>query len=442
MMKIVNPNAGGIDIGAEELYVAVPAGRDEQEIRRFETYTEDLHTLAKWLVKCGVDTVAMESTGVYWIPVYAVLKEYGIDVQLVNARHVKNVPGRKSDVKDCAWLRDLHSVGLLRGSFLPEETTAIMRSYVRQREALIEHRGSHVNRMQKALVQMNVRLDEVLSDVVGMTGLVIMRAIANGEQRPEELLKHRNRRCKAGPEQFVKALTAHYRAEHVFTLKQSLTLYDVYTEQIALCDAQVSAHLETIKRSDDDQGNQALPESSKSNKSNTHSKNAPPQAMRAQLFKITGGVDLTEVNGIHLSTAQTVISEIGTDMSKWPTAKHFASWLGLAPKNDITGGKIKKSRTLPGNKRAAQALRMAAQSLLKANNALGAYGRRIRAKSGAAQACVALAHKLARIIYILLRDKKPFQPTSVEDYDNANREREKKAIERRAAKLGCKLVPV
>lgn len=437
MLSVVNPDAAGIDIGAEELYVAVPEGRAELEIRRFGTYTEDLHEMAQWLKACKVTTVAMESTGVYWMPVHAILEAYEIEVQLVNARHMKNVPGRKSDVKDSQWLRDLHMVGLLRGSFLPKEATAVLRSYLRHRESQVSQRAVHVNHMQKALIRMNARLDEVLSDVTGKTGLEIMRAIAAGEQRPQELLKLRNKRCLGTPEQFVKALTAHYRPEHVFALKQSLAMYDAYTEQIRQVDKEVAAYVKTIIAAEDDQSDPPL---GPTRKNNTHSKNAPDYDARALMFKMTGGVDLTDIDGIHEITAQVILSEIGTDMSPWPSAKHFCSWLGLAPKNDITGGKVKRSRTLPGNRRANQAFRMAAQSLFRAKNGLGVYARRMRSKSGPGQAIVATAHKLARIVYCMLKDKKPYVAVSEMDYVKADLERELKYLERRAARAGRKLV--
>ena len=442
MIRIVNPDAGGIDIGSEEVYVAVPEDRDEQSIRRFGVFTADIHEMAKWLKACRITTVALESTGVYWIPIYTIVQDYGIAVQLVNAKHIKNVPGRKSDVRDCRWLQELHTLGLLRGSFIPDEAFVVLRSYMRHRDGLIEHRAVHVNHMQKAMTQMNVRLNEVLTDITGTTGMAIMRAIAGGEQRPEQLLKHRNKRCQHSAVDFVKALTANYRAEHVFTLKQSLALYDFYSEQIKACDNEVKTYMATINPSDHDQdidGSPRLP-LEPSRKTGTHSKNAPDFDVRSELYRLTG-VDLTDVDGLHASTAQTIISEIGMDMSKWPTAKHFAAWMGLAPKNDITGGRVRRSRILPGNRRASQALRMAAQSLLKSKSALGAYARIMRARIGPQQAIVATAHKLARIIYTMLKDKKPFIAASAEDYDKAQHARELKTVKRRAAKLGLTLVP-
>ena len=362
-------------------------------------------------------------------------------MQLVNARHIKNVPGRKSDVRDCRWLQELHTLGLLRASFIPGDEIVVLRSYMRHRDGLIEHRSVHVNHMQKAMTQMNVRLNEVLTDITGLTGMAIMRAIAGGEQRPEQLLKLRNKHCHHNEADFVKALTANYRAEHLFALKQSLALYDFYSEQIKACDNEVKTYMARIKPVDHDQagGGSPRPALERSHKTNTHSKNTPDFDVRGELYRLTG-VDLTEVDGLHASTAQTIISEIGTDMSKWPTAKHFAAWMGLAPKNDITGGKIRRSRILPGNRRASQALRMAAQSLLKSKSALGAYARSMRARVGPQQAIVATAHKLARIIYKMLKEKKPFIAASAQDYDKAQHARELKAVKRRAAKLGLVLV--
>jgi transposase len=436
MLKVIHPNAGGIDIGAEEVYVCVPEDRDEKPIQRFGTTTPDLHEMARWLVACKVDSVALESTGVYWIPVYMILSEYKIEVQVVNAQHVKNVPGRKSDVKDSQWLQELHSVGLLRGSFRPSDDILVLRSYLRHRDSLIEHRAAHVNHMQKAMIQMNVRLTEVLTDVTGMTGMGIMRAIAQGERDPSKLLAFRNHRCKHSPEDFVKALTANYRAEHLFSLKQSLALYDAYSDQIILCEAEIEKHFAVIKPSHDSDD---LPPLEESRKRNTHSKNAPHYDAREQMYRITG-VDLTDIDGLHESTAQTILAEIGTDMSKWKSVKHFSSWLGLAPKNDITGGKVKRSRTLFGNRRANQAFRMAAQAVSKSKSALGAFYRRTRARIDSEQAIVATAHKIARIVYHMLKHRQPFFAVSAAQYDAIQHDRERKSIERRAAKLGLKLV--
>jgi transposase len=438
MVSIVNPDTAGIDIGSKELYACIPRDRDEKPLRRFGTYTDDVHELAKWLIERGIKTVAMESTGVYWIPVYQILTGYGLDVCLVNARHLKNVPGRKSDVRDCEWLMDLHMLGLLRASFIPEEGIAKLRSYLRHREALIEQRAVHIQHMQKALTQMNVRLAEIVTDVAGVTGMGIMRAIAAGEADAGKLLKYRNRQCKSTPEQFVKALTANYREEHVFTLKQSLVLYDAYSQQIEACDKQTESHMATLKV---DKENDDDPPLERSRKTNTHSKNEPNYDARGALYRATG-VDLTEIDGLHVSTAQTIVAEVGKDMSKWRTYKHFAAWLGLSPKNDITGGKVRKSRTLPGNKRASQAFKLGAQSLLRANSALGAQARQLRARLGPGQAVTAMAHKLARIVYSMLKNKTSFMTATAEDYDKLQGQRLRKSLERRAKSMGLKLEPI
>ena len=437
-MEIIHPNAAGIDIGADSLFVAVPERVKTDVIKRFGTYSDDLREVGQWLKKCGVDTVAIESTGVYWVGVYGELKAQGIEVCLVNAYHAKNVPGRKSDVQDCAWLRDLHSIGLLRASFIPDEQTRIMREYLRQRQMLLEMRATHVNRMQKAMVQMNVRLDEVLTDVTGKTGMDIMRAIAQGVRDPQVLLSYRNRQCKASPEQFVKALTAQYRKEQVFALTQALEAFDVYTRQIQACDEQVKALFDAYAK---DTNEPPLPPLDVSSKFNTHSKNKPGYDVRSALYK-RAGVDLTEVDGLHETTAQIIISEIGVDMTAWPSAGHFCAWLGLCPKNAITGGRVIKSKQHPGNRRVGQALRMAGQSLLKSKCGLGAFARQKRAQKGSAFAITAVAHKLARIIYTMLKTKQPYRNMSAAEYDTARGERERKSLDRRAAKLGLKLTPV
>lgn len=436
-LGIVYPNAGGIDVGATEVYVCVPTGRDAagSRVRRFETYTPDLEAMAAWLVACQVDRVALESTGVYWIPIYEIVSKYGIKVEVVNAHHIKNVPGRKSDVQDCQWIQQIHSYGLLRGSFRPDEDIVVLRSYLRHRESLIEYRASHIHHMQKAMTQMNVRLTEVVSDIVGATGMAIMRAIVAGERDAQKLLVFRHKSCKRSDAEFVKALTANYRAEHVFALKQALALYDAYTGQIAECDAQIEQQFSVIKpiHSDD------LPPLDKSRKFNSHAKNAPNFDARGQMYRITG-VDLTDIDGLHASTAQTILSEIGTDMSRWPTVKHFAAWLGLAPRNDITGGKVKRSRVLKSHSPANQAFRMAAQSVAPTKTALGAFYRRRRARLGEAQAIVATAHKIARTVYFMLKHRTAFLPMSADDYDQRQQQRERKSLERRAALLGLKLV--
>ncbi len=436
--NVVNPHAAGLDIGASEIWACVPADRDPNPVRSFGTFTPDLLALVAWLKACRITTVAMESTGVYWIPIFELLEEAGLQVYLVNARHIKNVPGRKSDVKDCHWIQRLHSYGLLSASFRPEAEIVVLRAYLRQRAMLIEHRAAHIQHMQKALQQMNLQLTQVLSDISGLTGLAIIRAIVAGERHPAKLAQLRHGRCQRSEADIAKALTGHYRAEHVFALKQALTLYDVYTDQLAECDRQIEQQYSAFKpRFDPDDPQAPL---GPDPKVNTHSKNAPTFDVRRQLFRLTG-IDLTQVDGLHVSSVQQLLAEIGTDMSKWPTDKHFSSWLGLAPHNDITGGKVVRSRTLKNHNRAGQVLRVAAQSVGRGKSALGAYFRRMRARLGVQQAIVATAHKLARIIYQMLKHRQPYQPLSAEAYNEQHRQREINRLKRQAAQLGFTLQP-
>lgn len=430
------PAAAGLDIGAEEIWACVPAERDAQPVRAFGTFTPDLLALADWLVQCEVTSVAMESTGVYWIPIYEVLEARGLEVYLVNARHLKHVPGRKSDVQDCQWLQQLHSYGLLTASFRPAEDMRVLRAYVRQRAMLLEHRAGHIQHMQKALQQMNVQLTQVLSDITGTTGRQIIRAIVAGERAPQVLARLRHGRCQRSEAKIAKALSGHYRAEHVFALKQALALYDFYTEQVRECDTYLEQHYAAIKPTYDEPPPPLGPDP----KPNSHAKNAPAFDVRACLYRILG-FDLTATEGLEASSAQVILAEIGTDMSKWPTEKHFASWLGLAPHNDISGGKVLRSKPLKGNRRAAQALRLAAQTLGRTQTALGSYYRRMRARKGPTHAITATAHKLARILYHVLTHRMPYHPLSQETYEHDLRQRAIRHLKRTATRLGFTLLP-
>jgi len=436
-LPIIQPDAAGLDIGASEIWACVPATRAAPAVRSFGTFTPDLHTLAAWLKTCGIKTVAMESTGVYWIPIFEILEAAGFEVSLVNARHIKNVPGRKSDVQDCQWIQRLHSYGLLSASFRPEAEMCALRAYLRHRSMLIDYRAAHIQHMQKALQQMNVQLTQVLSDITGVTGLEMIRAIVQGERDPLQLARFRDPRCKSSADEIAKALTGNYRAEHVFALQQALGLYDFYTQQLQACDRQIEDQYSVLKpRFDDD-----LPPLPPDPKINSHSKNAPDFDVRGNLYRLTG-VDLTVVDGLDDSTVQLVLSETGTDISKWRTEKHFCSWLGVAPHNDITGGKVIRSRTLKVHNRAGQALRLAAQSLSRSQSALAAFYRRMRARLGGEQANVATAHKLARIIYHLLKHRQPYQQVSAKEYDQQPCDRHLKSLQRQAAQLGYGLTPL
>lgn len=437
-LTVIHPYAAGIDIGQASSWVSVPAHRDPQPLRQFDMNTPDLIALAEWLKACGVTTVAMESTGVYWIPLYEILEARGFQVYLVNARHAKNLPGRKKDETDAQWLRRLHTFGMLNNSFRPEGELCAIRAYLRHRAALIEHRAAHIQHMQKAMQQMNVRLSPTVTDITGVTGMAIIRAILAGERDPVKLAELRNPCCAQPESEFIKALTGNYRDEHVFALKQAVALYDCYTEQIRECDQELERQFSALKpvHEDDD-----LPPLDTTDKRNTHSKNAPAYDGRRLLYQLLG-IDLVAVHGLNDATAQTIISEIGTDMRRWANDKHFCSWLSLAPHTDISGGKVLRSRILKTHNRAGQAFRMAAQAVAKTETAYGAYFRRMRAMHGPKKAMVATAHKIARAVYFMLRDHKPFDGASSETYLKREREREIARLEKKATKLGYTLTPV
>lgn len=428
----INHNAAGMDIGATEVYVAVPPDRSEASVRSFPTFTSDLYCLADWLKECQIETVAMEATGVYWIPIYEILEERGFEVCLVNARHLKNVSGRKTDVLDCQWIQQLHTYGLLSPSFRPSEQIVAIRSLVRHREMLVQYRSAHIQHMQKALTLMNLRLTNVLSDISGETGMKIIRAIVTGERNPKILAQFRHHQCKKSEEEIAKSLEGHYRREHVFALKQALELYDFYDQQLKACDAE----LESMYKEFDPPENPGTPPPSPNNRKRR--KNQAHFDLSSALYKITG-VDLTTIDGIDAMTVQTILSEIGTDMSKWPTVKHFSSWLHLCPNNKITGGKIKKRETQPSKNPAHVALLIAAASLHHSQSALGAFYRRIRAKHGAPIAITATAHKLARLVYIMLKERKSYHDIGADYYDQKYQEKLLRNLNRQASKFGFHL---
>lgn len=430
-----NPHAAGIDIGATELYIAVPPESADKPVRCFGTFTEDLIALSDWLKSCGVTSVAMESTGVYWIPVFQMLEDRGFVVFLVNARHVKNVPGRKTDVSDCQWLQYLHSVGLLRGSFRPPQQVCAVRSLVRHRDALIKMAAVHVQHMQKALTQMNLQLHHVISDITGVTGLAIIDAILGGERDTEKLSSFRDKRIKAPQEVIAKSLVGDYRVEHLFVLEQSLQCYRHYQGLITDCEQRVKALLSAFdSRVNPDE--RPIPESAKT----SPKRGSAAGELRIELYRLTG-VDLTAIPGIQSTTIHTLFAEIGRDVSKFPTAKHFASWLGLCPDNRISGGHILSVRTKAVKNRASIALRMAAQSLYRSQTALGDFFRRMRAKLGTPKAITATAHKLARIIYHLLKTGMPYDQTRFARHEEQYRRRKEIYLKNQAKALGFALVP-
>lgn len=434
-LKQINLNAAGLDIGSAEIWACVPEGRADVSVRPFPTFTPDLQALADWLEACGVETVAMESTGVYWVPIYELLEERGFEVYLVNARHLKNVPTKKTDVLDCQWIQQLHTYGLLKASFRPEDEMVALRAYIRHRDNLIRYCAAHVQHMQKALHLMNIQLTNVISDMTGQTGMHIIRAIVAGEHDPVSLAQYRDPRCRSSEAEIAKALGGHYRAEHLFALKQALELYDFYHQQIQACDTEIEQKYAVIKPALDD-----VPPSGPPTKKRGRSKHQPDFDLHRSLLRITG-VDLTRIDGLDVLTVQQIIAETGTDMSAWPTVKHFASWLTLAPRNAITGGKLLHSHTQKSTNRAAQVFRMAAQSAGHSHSALGAFYRRIRAKHGGAKAITATAHKIARIFYHMLKNKQEYNDPGQDYYEQKYRERVIKNLERRAKDLGLELVP-
>jgi transposase len=436
LLEKIHLNAAGIDIGAGSHFVAVPEDRDSEPVREFRAFTHTLVELADWLRACGIETVAMESTGVYWIPLYEILEERGFEVLLVNARHVQGVPGRKTDVQDCEWIQQLHTFGLLRGSFRPTARIAAIRTLIRHRESLVEEAASHIQRMQKALILMNLQLHNVISDITGATGLAILRDIVDGQTDPHVLARHRDYRCKASKEEIAASLTGHYRQEHLFVLSQSLELYDVYQTKIRLCDGEIETRILGLEAESEIPDN-ALPNGRTRQKARRHE---PHFEIRSPLFRLSGGVDLTDLPGIGPYNALKLISEIGLDMHRWPSEKHFVSWLTLAANNKISGGKLLSSKTQPSTNRAAKILRVAAMSIGRSDHALGAFYRRLSARIGKAKAITATARKLAILVYRMLRDKLTYTEESATHYDSRQRSRQLRRLRGRARSLGFELV--
>jgi len=436
-VPVLEPNAAGVDIGATEIYIAVPGDRDVEPVRRFATFTEDLIAAADWLKRCGIETVAMESTGVYWIPLFQMLEARGFKVSLVNPRHAKNVPGRKSDVCDCQWLQYLHAVGLLRASFRPEQQVCAVRSLMRYRESLVEMAAVHLQHMQKALDQMNLQLHHVISDLSGTTGTAIVEAILAGERNPKKLARLRDPRIKASEATIAKSLVGDYRREHLFTLRQSVTAYRHYQQLLANCDVEIEQMLGEFSDGAGP-GAPALPEPKDRHKPR---RNELKFDLRGHLYRIFG-VDLTAVPGIQAQTAHTLLSEVGRDLSAFPNAAAFASWMGLCPDNRVSGGKVLSARTRKVKNRLAKALRLAAQSLFRSQSWLGQYFRRMRAKLGAPKAITAAAHKLARILFHLIATRQPYDETAFAQQEIQNNQRMQHRLRQQAKKYGFQLVQI
>ena len=432
VFELMHPNAAGIDIGSASHFVAVPPDRDSEPVREFSSFTADLHRLADWLAACDVDTVAMESTGVYWIPLFELLESRGFTVYLVNARHVKNVSGRKSDVLDCQWLQQLMSFGLLSGAFRPGDEICALRALSRQRDMLIECQSRHIQHMQKALTQMNVQLANVITDLVGKTGQAIIRAIVAGERDPVTLAKFRDGRIHASHEEIAQSLQGNWREEHLFALTQALKLFDTYQERIGECDQRIEQKLIQLARYSGE------PESGKRK---GRAKNAPKFDVRTALFRVCG-VDLTRIDAIDVATALKVMAEIGPDLDKFKSVKHFCSWLGLCPGTRISGGKRLSGTSRRCANKVAQALKLAATGLLRSQSALGAYYRRMAGRMDKPKAIKAAAHKLARLIYTLLTQGTEYVDRGQDYYEQQYRERVVANLHRKAAALGFQLSPI
>ena len=436
-LHVVHRDAAGIDIGARQHYVAVPADRAEAPVRTFGCTTPQLQAMAQWLLQCGVRTVAIESTGVYWVASAAVLEETGIEVWLVDARQARTIPGRKTDVQDCQWLQQLHTFGLLRRAFRPAQQIQPLRTLWRHRAGLVEHSAQQIHLMHKALEQMNVQLHKVLSDVTGVSGMRILRAILAGQRDPAQLVLLCHATCKRPQHEFIDALTGHYRDDLLFTLRQAVETHDFHQKQIADCDTLIEQHLARLPHHADPAQLRTRPDAKR--RSAKRRKNETHFDLRAQLYALTG-VDLTQIEGIDARTAFTLISEQGLDMSAFPTEKHFASHLGLCPNHRITGGRIKRRATRKNPCRAATALRIAAQTLRRSPSALGAFYRRMHARLGAPKAITATAHKLAKLIYRLLKHGQDYVRQGQEDYERRFREQQLKRLRKQAKRLGCELI--
>lgn len=427
----VFPNAAGIDVGASSHWVAVPAHMTDKSVREFGTMTDDLNATADWLLKCGVDTVALESTGVYWIPLYEVLEQRGLKVWLVDARQMKYVPGRKSDVMDCQWIQKLMSLGFLRAAFRPDAEVLVLRAVQRQRELLITEQSSWVQRIQKSLVQMNIQLTEVLSDVMGMTGQAIIRAIVAGERDSKMLAKHRSGRVKASAEEIARALTGNWRDEHLFVLKQSLAMYDDIAVHLVECDTKLQALLKELGQNQVDLG-----------KAPRTGSKLRTEFDGRQILANWAGVDLTRIDGLGLAAVTKILTEIGVDLSRFASVKHFCSWLGLCPGTKISGGKVLSAKTKRSTNRVRQALKMAAMSLSHSKSALGAFYRRLCARMDKPSANTAVAHKLARMVYFMMTRGEAFVDQGQQRYEEQQRQRSVAALKRRAKDLGFVISPV
>ncbi|MEJ7610298.1 MAG: IS110 family transposase [Ferruginibacter sp.] len=433
VFPVLQPDAAGIDISSKEHFIAVNPERDDKPIRCFGSFTEDLYAIAAWLKECRVNTIAMEATGIYWVSLFLVLEECGFEVLLVNARHVKNVRGKKSDVSDAEWIRQLHSCGLLSASFQPDDFTRSLRSYMRHRKNLLQMASTHIRMMQKAMEQMNIKLQNLIADITGKSGRAIITAILDGERNPEVLVQLLDGRIKANREDVKKSLNGVWKKENLFELKQSYDMYQLYRAKIAECDDQIK-DLVLQKSGPEQNNNGSAKKTAKANKNNL-SFNAK------QLLQQITGTDVTEIYGINDSNAMEILSETGFSMEKWPTEKHFTAWLNLAPNNKISGGKVLSSKVPKKKNRAGQVFRLAAFAVQRSKNPMGMFYQRLKSRLGVAKAITATARKIAIIFYKMIKDKVMFKPISIESYTEGFKERQIKKLERQARSYGLQLTP-
>jgi len=437
--SVFQPNAAGIDIGAREIYVAVPTDRDDHPVRKCDTFTGDLHQMAEWLICCGITTAAMECTGVYWIPVYDVLEQHGIQPCLVNPRNMKNVPGKRTDFHECQWIQHLHSMGLLHSAFRPDSEVCAVRALMRHRNDLVQMASQHVQHMQKALTQMNVQFHHVISDITGLTGLAVLDAIVAGERDAAALAKLRDPRIQASEETIRKSLEGNWRAEHLLVLKQRLSLYRSYGDQIRACDQEIEKLVAAFEPKVDPE-EKPLPQDRKKRRRPRKKSGSPDFDMRTEAYKLFG-VDLTQIPGLMMLVFM-LFSEVGRDMSRWPTSAHFVSWLGLCPDNDISGGKVLWRGARRTKSRAGTLFRLAAHSLHRDQTPMGGYLRRMKAKLGPAAATTATAHKITIIFYTMVRKQVEYDPSLWAQRDAMHEKRLEARLQKQAAQRGYKLVPL
>jgi transposase len=433
-LPVVNRHAAGVDAGSRSHWICIDANGDEAAcVREFPTHTDGLKAALAWLLEKQITTVAVESTGVYWIPLCELVESAGIEFILVDPSYTKQVKGRpKTDRLDCKWIQRLHALGMLAAAFRPEEKICVLRNYLRQRDNLVRAGSQDVQHVQKALEQMNLKLTEVISDITGVTGMAILEAILRGVRDPVKLAQMRDRRCKNSAAAIAQALNGSYRDEHLFALRQAMDSWKFHRKQLRQIDEKIEKYLAELQKKTD------LPPLPPRNKAYRRKESDPPFDVRAALYQLTG-VDLTQLEGISDLTALTVISEIGTDMSRWPSVKHFASWLGLCPQHKKTGGKVKSSRTRPGSNRAAQALRLAGNGFQRNKSALGAFFRRMKSRMGAAKAVTAAAHKLARLVYWMLKHGTAYVRQTQDQYEAQQREKQIQNLKKRARQLGLQV---